>query len=124
MVFGGGGLEIGEVELSTGNTGREGNWRGPLCAYWSPGNATPSSASCAVVRLVDLPRAACVLLPFCVVQPKFRPQPEEEYGAYPANIMFDKRVIRGNTYAAQILPAALPAVRRRHQTTTANENTS
>jgi len=42
-------------------------------------------------------------------KPKFRPQPEEEYGAYPANIMFDKRVIRGNTYAAQILPAALPA---------------
>jgi len=42
-------------------------------------------------------------------RPKYRPTPEEEYaGAYPANIMFDKRVIRGNTYAAQILPAALP----------------
>ena len=24
---------------------------------------------------------------------------------YPANIMFDRRVVRGNTYAAQILPA-------------------
>lgn len=41
-------------------------------------------------------------------KPKFRePQPEDE--ALPANIMFDRRVIRGNTYAAQILPAAPPA---------------
>jgi len=45
-------------------------------------------------------------------QPKFRPQPpgegHDEFGNYPANIMFDRRVIRGNTYAAQILPAAVP----------------
>jgi len=41
-------------------------------------------------------------------RPKFRPQPEDYDDAYPANIMFDKRVIRGNTYAAQILPAAVP----------------
>mmetsp|Transcript_39112 Transcript_39112/g.54319 ORF Transcript_39112/g.54319 Transcript_39112/m.54319 type:complete len:456 (-) Transcript_39112:213-1580(-) len=42
-------------------------------------------------------------------KPKYR-EPEEldedEIGA--ANIMFDRRVIRGNTYAAQILPAAPP----------------
>jgi hypothetical protein len=31
---------------------------------------------------------------------------EEDGGvAYPANIMFDRRVVRGNTYAARILPA-------------------
>jgi hypothetical protein len=37
------------------------------------------------------------------------PDIEEEEEPYPANIMFDRRVIRGNTYAAQILPAAPPA---------------
>eukprot|EP00240_Pyramimonas_obovata_P004660 CAMPEP_0118939370 /NCGR_PEP_ID=MMETSP1169-20130426/28682_1 /TAXON_ID=36882 /ORGANISM="Pyramimonas obovata, Strain CCMP722" /LENGTH=401 /DNA_ID=CAMNT_0006883621 /DNA_START=172 /DNA_END=1373 /DNA_ORIENTATION=+ len=40
-------------------------------------------------------------------QPKYR-EPEIEEEPYPANIMFDRRVIRGNTYAAQILPAAPP----------------
>lgn len=30
---------------------------------------------------------------------------EEDAVPYPANIMFDKRVVRGNTYAARILPA-------------------
>jgi len=39
-------------------------------------------------------------------KPKYR---EPEFVTGPCNIMYDKRVIRGNTYAAQILPAALPA---------------
>ena len=41
-------------------------------------------------------------LPPSSLQPKFRPQPppEAEYANYPANIMFDRRVVRGNTYAA------------------------
>mmetsp|Transcript_14419 Transcript_14419/g.24424 ORF Transcript_14419/g.24424 Transcript_14419/m.24424 type:complete len:457 (+) Transcript_14419:182-1552(+) len=42
-------------------------------------------------------------------QPKYREPDIEEEEPYPANIMFDRRVIRGNTYAAQILPAAPPA---------------
>lgn len=39
---------------------------------------------------------------------KYRPPPQEEqFGnslVAPANIMFDRRVVRGNTYAAQIIP--------------------
>ena len=36
---------------------------------------------------------------------KYR-QPFEELGpAPPANIMYDRRVVRGNTYAAQVVPA-------------------
>jgi hypothetical protein len=30
---------------------------------------------------------------------------DEETSFYPSNIMFDRRVVRGNTYAARILPA-------------------
>lgn len=42
--------------------------------------------------------------PFC---PSLPPQYREEdvTGSYPSNIMFDRRVVRGNTYAARILPA-------------------
>ena len=46
-------------------------------------------------------------------QPKFRPQPPPETEYYPSNIMFDRRVIRGNTYAAQPIPAAPPTERAR-----------
>ncbi|GMH46067.1 hypothetical protein BSKO_14031 [Bryopsis sp. KO-2023] len=35
-------------------------------------------------------------------RPKYR---EDDSNQYPANIMFDRRVVRGNTYAAQILAA-------------------
>lgn len=35
---------------------------------------------------------------------------EDEPGPVPpANIMFDRRVVRGNTYAARIMPAEPPA---------------
>jgi hypothetical protein len=30
---------------------------------------------------------------------------QQATGGYPSNIMFDRRVVRGNTYAARILPA-------------------
>jgi hypothetical protein len=30
---------------------------------------------------------------------------EDDPSAIPTNIMFDRRVVRGNTYAARILPA-------------------
>ncbi|UPR03200.1 flagellar radial spoke protein 3 [Chloropicon primus] len=36
-------------------------------------------------------------------RPKYRES--DEPGGIPSNIMFDRRVVRGNTYAAQILPA-------------------
>ena len=41
---------------------------------------------------------------------QYREELEEvdEDGMVPSNIMYDRRVIRGNTYAAQILPAAPP----------------
>jgi len=39
---------------------------------------------------------------------KYR-EPQPPPGSVPSNIMFDKRVIRGNTYAAQILPASAQA---------------
>mmetsp|Transcript_23853 Transcript_23853/g.28820 ORF Transcript_23853/g.28820 Transcript_23853/m.28820 type:complete len:448 (+) Transcript_23853:176-1519(+) len=43
-------------------------------------------------------------------KPKYRePKPVEVDDLGSANIMYDRRVIRGNTYAAQILPAAPPA---------------
>jgi len=32
-------------------------------------------------------------------------QQDEEPELYPSNIMFDRRVVRGNTYAARVLPA-------------------
>jgi len=38
---------------------------------------------------------------------KYRPPQQGEFGnsiIAPANIMFDRRVVRGNTYAAQIIP--------------------
>jgi len=40
-------------------------------------------------------------------KPKYR-EYEAELEPVPSNIMYDRRVIRGNTYAAQILPAAPP----------------
>lgn len=36
-------------------------------------------------------------------RPKYRNRPAEDMG--PMNIMYDPRVIRGNTWAANILPA-------------------
>ena len=36
-------------------------------------------------------------------RPKYRES--DETGEMASNIMFDRRVVRGNTYAAQILPA-------------------
>jgi hypothetical protein len=33
------------------------------------------------------------------------PEPEQPEEAYPSNIMFDRRVVRGNTYASRVLPA-------------------
>ena len=39
---------------------------------------------------------------------KYR-EPEESAIPQPNNIMYDKRVVRGNTYAAQILPATAQA---------------
>lgn len=38
-------------------------------------------------------------------QPRYRDSTEAEPAAYPANIMVNRRVVRGNTYAAQILPS-------------------
>ena len=38
-------------------------------------------------------------------QPRYRDSTEVEPAAYPANIMVNRRVVRGNTYAAQILPS-------------------
>ena len=32
-------------------------------------------------------------------------EPEPPPEAYPCNIMFDRRVARGNTYASRVLPA-------------------
>lgn len=44
-------------------------------------------------------------------QPKYREMAPAE-GAAPGNIMYDKRVVRGNTYAAQPLPQPTLTVRR------------
>lgn len=41
-----------------------------------------------------------LILPLTVSQYR-----EDDESGYPSNIMFDKRVVRGNTYAARILPA-------------------
>ena len=38
-------------------------------------------------------------------RPKYREPTEAENIVLANNIMYDKRVVRGNTYAAQILPA-------------------
>ena len=63
---------------------------------------------------VTLTRSFSVDLPVPhSTQPKFRPQPPPETEYYPSNIMFDRRVIRGNTYAAQPIPAAPPTERAR-----------
>lgn len=36
---------------------------------------------------------------------QYRDEEQLDADGYPANIMFDRRVVRGNTYAARILPA-------------------
>jgi len=35
---------------------------------------------------------------------------EEQEQLIPSNIMFNRRVVRGNTYSAQILPGDMPMV--------------
>lgn len=55
----------------------------PLCPFWS------------LHADSDQPFAALLVL-------QYR---EDEPAAVPTNIMFDRRVVRGNTYAAHILPA-------------------
>ena len=42
-------------------------------------------------------------------RPKYREPTEAENIVLANNIMYDKRVVRGNTYAAQILPATAQA---------------
>ena len=43
--------------------------------------------------------------PRAVATRKFREPDAEPAPAYPMNIMYDRRVVRGNTYAAQVVPA-------------------
>ena len=43
---------------------------------------------------------------------KYREPMDDENAALANNIMYDKRVVRGNTYAAQILPATAQAEQR------------
>ena len=42
-------------------------------------------------------------------RPKYRDPAEVENSTLASNLMYDKRVVRGNTYAAQILPATAQA---------------
>ena len=60
------------------------------------------------------PACTCVTLPMLTTTLRFlhrRALVVRSAGAIPApnNIMYDKRVVRGNTYAAQILPAVRAA---------------
>lgn len=43
---------------------------------------------------------------------------EDEGYPYPSNIMFDRRVVRGNTYAARILPADVSLTDKKTTSTT------
>ncbi|KAK9816840.1 hypothetical protein WJX72_005799 [[Myrmecia] bisecta] len=47
--------------------------------------------------------------PKAVTQRKAKYRDQEEL-MYPSNLMFDRRVVRGNTYASQVLPAEPPAL--------------
>lgn len=52
------------------------------------------------------PRLARPAQPRLAPAPPSQPHEGEEDGeAYPSNIMFDRRVVRGSTYAARVLPA-------------------
>ena len=56
----------------------------------------------------QLPPGAC-LLPRSWTRQARQDEPEPQPELYPPNIMFDRRVVRGNTYASRVLPAE-PAI--------------
>mmetsp|Transcript_19841 Transcript_19841/g.34202 ORF Transcript_19841/g.34202 Transcript_19841/m.34202 type:complete len:529 (+) Transcript_19841:243-1829(+) len=62
--------------------------------------------------------------PKAVQQRRAKYRDEDEALAYPANIMFDKRVVRGNTYAARILPADMSVTDKLKSTNTTQRRTS
>ena len=61
----------------------------PIC-FSAPG---PALILCSPSALLELPETPLLPAACCSLVPN------------PNNIMYDKRVVRGNTYAAQILPA-------------------